>query len=206
MDLAKNAYIFGAGEFFGLHKPPDENSVVIAADGGLRYAEECGLTADFTVGDFDSLGYVPHGKNVSVLPVQKDTTDLYEAVRIGAAQGCTLFHLYGGTGGRFDHTVANLSLLGGMAKEGFCGFLYGDGYVITTAFPENPLILNDGKDAGISVFSLSDRSEGVTLRGLLYPLENGTLTNTFPLGVSNQKTEETAEISVKSGILLVYYT
>lgn len=206
MDLAKNAYIFGAGEFFGLHEPPDENAVVIAADGGLRYAEECGLNVDFTVGDFDSLGYVPRGKNVSVLPVQKDTTDLYEAVRIGAEQGCTLFHLYGGTGGRFDHTVANLSLLGGMAREGLRGFLYGDGYVITTVFPGNPLILSGENDAGVSVFSLSDRSEGVTLRGLLYPLENGTLTNTFPLGVSNRKTEETAEISVKSGVLLVYYT
>lgn len=206
MDLAKSAYIFGAGEFFGLRELPGENAVVIAADGGLRYADACGLDVDFTVGDFDSLGYVPNGKNVSVLPVQKDTTDLYEAVRIGAAQGCTRFHLYGGTGGRFDHTVANLSLLGGMAKEGLRGFLYGDGYVVTTAFPENPLILNGEKGAGVSVFSLSDRSEGVTLRGLLYPLENGTLTNTFPLGVSNQKTEETAEISVKSGILLVYYT
>lgn len=206
MDLAKNAYIFGAGEFFGLCEPPDENAVVIAADGGLRYAEECGLNVDFTVGDFDSLGYVPCGKNVSVLPVQKDTTDLYEAVQIGAEQGCTRFHLYGGTGGRFDHTVANLSLLGGMAKEGLRGFLYGDGYVMTTAFPENPLLLNGEKDAEVSVFSLSDRSEGVTLRGLLYTLENGTLTNTFPLGVSNRKTEETAEISVKGGILLVYYT
>lgn len=205
-DGTKSAYIFGAGEFFGLCAPPEENAAVIAADGGLRYARECGLNVDFTVGDFDSLGYVPDGENVAVLPVQKDTTDLYEAVQIGAARGCTLFHLYGGTGGRIDHTVANLSLLGGMAEKGLRGILYGDGCAFTAVFPGNPLVLNGGGDAGVSVFSLTDRAEGVTLRGLFYPLENGSLTNTFPLGVSNRKIGETAEISVKSGILLVYYT
>lgn len=206
MHLAKTAYIFGAGEFFGLNDPPDENAVVIAADGGLRHVKECGLTPDFTVGDFDSLGYVPDGKNVFILPEQKDTTDLFEAVRIGREQSCTLFHIYGGTGGRFDHTIANLSVLGGMAKEGLRGFLHGNGYVLTTVFPGNPLLLLGGKGAGVSVFSLSDRSDGVTLSGLLYPLENGTLTNIFPLGVSNRMIGKTAEISVQSGILLVYHT
>lgn len=204
--MAKTCYIFGAGEFFGLAELPEKNALILAADGGLRYAEECGLRADAVIGDFDSLGYIPEGENVTVLPVEKDTTDFYEAVRIGEEQGCTEFRLYGGTGGRADHTVANLSLLGSMAKRGLRGILYGNGYAFTAAFPGRAAALNGKKDAQVSVFSLTDRAEGVTLRGLYYPLENGTLTNTFPLGVSNRQIAETAEISVKSGILLVYYT
>lgn len=204
--MAKTCYIFGAGEFFGLAAPPEKDALILAADGGLRYVEACGLSADAVIGDFDSLGVVPSGENVTVLPVEKDTTDLYEAVRLGEERGCTEFRLYGGTGGRADHTVANLSLLGGMAKRGLRGILYGNGYAFTAAFPSGAAVLHTKKGTQVSVFSLTDRAEGVTLRGLYYPLENGTLTNTFPLGVSNRQTEETAEISVKSGILLVYYT
>ena len=36
-----------------------------------------------------------------------------------------------------------------------------------------------------------------------YPLEGAVLTNTFALGVSNEFTEDIAEISVESGILIV---
>ncbi|MCM1417831.1 MAG: thiamine diphosphokinase [Bacteroides sp.] len=204
----KTCYIFGAGEFFGLVEPiaADKAPLVIAADGGLRYVDALGLRADAVVGDFDSLGRVPEGGNVTVLPIEKDTTDLYEAVRLGEERGCTEFHLYGGTGGRLDHTLANLSLLGGMAERGLRGTLYGDRYAVATAYPGGALVLHKKKDTAVSVFSLSDRAEGVTLKGLYYPLEDGSLTNLFPLGVSNRMTAETAEITVKKGILLIYYT
>ena len=46
---------------------------------------------------------------------------------------------------------------------------------------------------------------GVTLKGLYYPLENGTLTPGFPLGVSNHFTGEPAKISVEDGSLLVIW-
>ena len=43
------------------------------------------------------------------------------------------------------------------------------------------------------------------LRGLYYPLENGTLTAGFPLGVSNHFTGCPAEITVRKGSLLVLW-
>ncbi|WP_423838563.1 hypothetical protein, partial [Treponema porcinum] len=40
-------------------------------------------------------------------------------------------------------------------------------------------------------------------KGTKYTLDNAVLTNAFPLGVSNEWAENTAEIGVKDGILLV---
>ena len=43
----------------------------------------------------------------------------------------------------------------------------------------------------------------MTLKGLKYPLENGSLTCDFPLGVSNHYTGVQATVSVKDGTLLI---
>ena len=43
----------------------------------------------------------------------------------------------------------------------------------------------------------------MTLKGLYYPLEKGTLTAGFPLGVSNHFTGAPGRISVREGSLLV---
>ena len=59
---------------------------------------------------------------------------------------------------------------------------------------------------GLSVFSLSDTSTGVCLRGVKYELENAVLDNRFPLGVSNEFDAPEAEIAVEQGILLVMQT
>ena len=55
----------------------------------------------------------------------------------------------------------------------------------------------------LSVFALGDHCSGVTLRGTKYPLEDGTLANTFPLGVSNEFAGDAAQIEVRDGALLV---
>ena len=61
-----------------------------------------------------------------------------------------------------------------------------------------------GNSGMISVFSLSDISRGVTLKGLMYNMNCGTLTNDFPLGASNEFIiDEEAEITVEDGTLLI---
>ena len=92
-----------------------------------------------------------------------------------------------------------------FAEKGVTLMIYGDGFVLT-AVRNGGITLIGEKGSYVSVFSLTDASEGVCLSGLKYELENYTLTSSFPLGVSNEFTDKTAEISVSNGILAVYYT
>ena len=57
----------------------------------------------------------------------------------------------------------------------------------------------------LSLFCLGPDAQGVTLSGLHYPLESGTLTAGFPLGVSNHFTGQPASVRVAQGSLLALY-
>lgn len=207
----KSCFIFGAGEKTSLYETPCDGDMVIAADGGLRWLRELQIIPDYVIGDFDSLGESPAetseatSERVVTLPCEKDTTDLYEAAETGIKKGCKSFFIYGGTGGRLDHTLANIQLLASLAEKGCEGVIFGEGYGIT-AVKDGKISLRGKKGEYVSVFSLTDTSEGVDLKGLKYELSDYTLRNTFPLGVSNEFTEKTATISVRKGTLAVYYT
>lgn len=57
----------------------------------------------------------------------------------------------------------------------------------------------------VSVFSHSGKAEGGYLKGLKYELDNALLTNTYPLGVSNEFIGKESTISVKNGTLVIVY-
>ena len=199
----KKCIIFCAAEFDTLAEPIGAEDFVIAADGGLRHTEALGIVPDGILGDFDSLGFVPEGANV--FPVEKDDTDAMLAARQGLALGFGEFWFYGSLDGpRLDHTVANFQTLQFLADRGAKGYLIGKDYIVTVV-KDGILRFASNCTGTVSVFCMGSNAEGVTLKGLYYPLENGTLTAGFPLGVSNHFTGEAAEISVKNGSLLVMW-
>ena len=194
--------IFCAGEFDALAEPIRTGDYLLAADGGLLHLGGLGLEPDGIIGDFDSLGYVPPG--ATVFPVEKDDTDSMLAVRQGLELGFRRFVLYGGLGGsRLDHTLANLQTLQFIADHGAVGHLVGLGCVVTliknasVTFPETAC-------GTVSVFCMGRDAEGVTIEGLHYPLQNGTLTAGYPLGVSNHFIGKKSTISVKNGSLIIF--
>ena len=198
----KTCVIFCAGEFHGLTEPISADCVTIAADGGWQHTQALGLAPDLVLGDFDSLGYVP--KKAQVFPVEKDDTDAMLAARQGLALGCRRFVFYGALEGpRLDHAVANFQTLQFLADHGARGFLVGASTTVTLV-KDGTLELPAGEGI-VSVFCLGNDAQGVTLRGLKYPLEQGTLTPGFPLGVSNHLTGVPASITVEQGSLLVMY-
>ena len=198
----RRCIIFGAGEYDAQQPKKTPETLVIAADAGYRRCVENGFVPDYVIGDFDSLCKAPGLSNVIQLPVEKDVTDMDAAAALALEHDCKVICLYGGMGGRPDHTLANYALVARLSQQGVEAYLYGNGYVVT-AVTDGKLTLTGGRGETVSVFSWTDRSEGVTLRGLKYPLENAVLTNTFALGVSNSFAEETAEITVARGTLLV---
>lgn len=197
-------YIAGAQEPGELALAPGRPAFVIAADGGLDHLERRGIGADLIVGDFDSLGRVPEGANVVRHPEEKDDTDMLLAVKAGLRLGLRDFVLYGGLGGRLDHTLANLQTLVYLARQGGRGVLLGDG-TAAAVLRCGRLDFPAGLAGVVSVFCPDGEARGVDLEGLYYPLRNAVLTSAFPLGVSNRFTGRPAAVSVREGTLLVMW-
>ena len=195
--------IFCAAEFDDLIMPLAGEDFLIAADGGLKHLQKLGIQPDEILGDFDSLGYIPEDSRV--FPVEKDDTDAMLAARRGLALGYREFLFYGSLDGpRLDHTVANFQTLQFLADHGASGCLIGKNQ-IATVVKNGSIVFPAGCEGTISVFCLGADAEGVTLKGLYYPLENGTLRCGFPLGVSNHFTGEAASITVEKGSLLIIW-
>ena len=196
-------HVVGAGEFCPRGLTPGPGDLVIAADGGFAALEGLGLSPDLVVGDFDSLGHRPDHPHVVALPVEKDDTDMHSAIRLGWERGYRAFRLYGGTGGRIDHTLANIQSLAWLASQRGRGWLVGPDWTATVLSDGGALTLEAGRQGMVSVFCLGDRAEGVDIQGLKYGLSDGVLTADYPLGVSNSFLGGESRVSVRRGKLLV---
>ncbi len=200
--LEKTCYIVGACDCGEVKISPLDEDIILCADGGLNILQKNNIVPNVIIGDFDSLGYIPKGDNVLVYPSEKDDSDISIAIKYGFEKGYKRFVVYGGFGGRFDHTYANIQLLTFIAERGGRGVLVGDKTTLTVIKDGEVSLFGNGY---ISVFSLSDESYGVTLKNLKYSLENATLSKSFPLGLSNEFLGENvpAIIQVERGTLLV---
>ncbi len=195
-------FIFGALKVNNMPISPTENDYIIAVDKGYEHIKELGLSPHLIVGDFDSLGYIPKEIGVEKLNVRKDDTDTAHAVEIAFKKGYRDFIIYGCTGGKLDHSFANIQLAKFIAAKGGSSLFLGDNEAFTV-IKDGSISFDEGRHGRVSVFSLSDISTGVTEEGLLYALNDSTLYNDNPLGVSNEFTGSPSKISVKNGYLLI---
>lgn len=195
-------YIIGAYHGEDAVILPTSADFVIAADGGYAALQALGVKANLVVGDFDSLGYVPEAEEIVQHPVRKDDTDTLLAIRLGLERGYRNFVITGALGGRLDHTFANLQALLFLRDHGARGVMYGDGTVVTAVTNGSITIEGNGT---LSVFTMDAHAQGVCLRDVSYPLENAELTNSFPIGVSNEFVGKPATIGVEHGTLLVMW-
>lgn len=195
-------YIVGAGEFGGSLPHPAKEDMVIACDGGYAYCREAGIEMDLVAGDFDSLGEVPKHPKVIVLKPEKDETDTGWAVMEGFKRGYRKFVIYGGTGGRISHTIANIQLLADLAARGADGVLIGSHSWYRVIC--NGEIRFGAREKGfLSVFCLGDTASGVWEEGLKYELKDAVLRKEYPVGVSNEFIGKDSRISVEKGMLLL---
>lgn len=179
----------------------DTDSFIICADGGTEYALAEGIIPDLVIGDFDSYkGILPEDIPRIVLPEEKDDTDTHYCVKYAMDKGFDDITVYGGLGGRFDHSVSNLQTLRYAAENGCTIRLVSSG---NTVFVITGSIVLSKQPSYVSVFALSDICTGVTIRGAAYEVENAVFTGSFPIGTSNEFNGDTMEISVGSGTLAV---
>ena len=196
--------IVGAGEVDVPEIKIEAKDFVIGADGGMEHLERLGIKADMALGDFDSLGYVPEHQNLVLHPVMKDDTDMMLAAKEGMKLGYRKFRLYGGLGGRLDHTLANIQTLIYLSKRGAEVRLIGDG-ICVTAVTDGEISFDETYRGVISIFCLNGKASGVTLWGLKYPLENAELKRERQYAVSNEFLPGVSEatVTVEKGALLI---
>ena len=200
----KKCVIFGGGTDYGFVPMISSDDFVICADGGYDACRAKGIAPDLAVGDWDSVSEVPLDCERVDLPVDKDNTDTLAAVRIGIDKGFEEFHIYCGTGGRIDHTVANMQCLVFLAKQRKIGFLYDDGAVVTAVTDGTVRFPADARGI-VSVFAAEGAAHGVDIKGLKYSLENAEIMADFPVGVSNSFVGQDSVIAVKKGTLYVVF-
>lgn len=189
-----------------LKEKKSEYDFFIAADQGYEKAKNADIVPSVLIGDFDSLGQIPNTTDVTQIlqyPIEKDYSDTHLALEEGIKLGYTHFHIYGALGGdRFSHSIANLQTLCTMKSKGISITLMGKKeqvYLLTN----ETLVLTPPPGSSFSIFSLSNISTEVTITGAKYPLKKATLTNSMPLGLSNQSTDTLLTVSVNKGHLLV---
>lgn len=197
-------YLVGAGEFTARGFAPAAGDLVIAADGGYTAVKALGVTPHLLVGDFDSLAVRPAGVPTLAFPVEKDDTDMGLAMREGLARGYRDFALYGAGGGRMDHFVANLQLLGGLSRRGATARMVCADFDVLAVTDGTLALPPRAAGTVVSVFCHGARAEGVTLAGLKYPLHEALLTCDHPLGVSNAFAGGDASVTVRRGTLTVF--
>ena len=179
-----------------------QSDLFIAADGGAKHARQLSLQPDVIIGDLDS--YNPDGNETAevIHDADQETNDLEKALYYAKKQGCTHITVFGATGQRLDHTLKNLSVMKQFNNQ-FDSLVFKDHYseirLIRSPFSEQFPV-----GTSISLFPLSGRVEGITTKGLKYPLKNEFLENGVRDGTSNQTVEKKVEIEFKNGDLLLF--
>ncbi len=206
--LSKRCVIIGGGDcsIVILKNNILPGNFIICADGGYDIADEAQVVPNLLIGDFDSIKRIPEKVNKITLPVEKDVTDTVAAFNEGVKLGFNSFVLLGGTGGRFEHTFANISLMASASKMGIYFEIIDDKHIFRS-ITNSTLKIKRKDNQQISIFAFGGNATGVTLSGFHYPLNDYTLDSfNGALGTSNDIIEDFGNITVENGTLIIIET
>ncbi len=191
-----------------------ESPFLVGIDAGVLRIEEIGEIPDLVVGDFDSVD-PDTGRRIRdtypnrlILDPVKDDTDMEAAVRLMIRKGPVRVTILGATGGRLDHTLANLRLLQLFSDAGIpAALLDRQNRIRILTGPERIRISRkDQYGKYISLLPVKGDVEHLSLRGFKYDLEDGVLPLFSSLGVSNEIVNAEGEIEFPSGYLYLMET
>lgn len=214
--MSRDCYIFTGGRVYAdtlteLDISPKDGDMIIAADSGYLSARRLGAVPDLLLGDLDSLDREKLSEDeleavekIIVSPI-KDDTDTQLAVDTAIERGAERIFIVGGLGGRLDHTLSSVFLLEYITKKGVEA-------VMTDGRNRVRIMCADGALKKLTVkrgykylslVSLTDKCEGVSVTGVYYPLDSVELTRSYSYAVSNEITADCAVIGLVRGVMLV---
>lgn len=184
----------------------NEESIIIAADGGANVLLKHEIHPDYLLGDFDSIdekAYAETSNRSKTIrfPKEKDYTDSQIAFNKAIELGATEIIFLGCTGKRIDHFFANLCILyEGLKKSVDCRIVdeYNEIYII-----DKPTDIFGKKGDVFSLFSYIEDTYDLTIEGVKYRLKNFNLSQGDNLTVSNEFIEDKVSIIFSKGCLIV---
>ncbi len=182
---------------------------IMCIDGGTARARQLGLVPHRVVGDMDSISRESMdyatllGAQFTVVPREKDNTDTQLGLELAEQDGASFIVVWGGIGSRMDHTLSNLFSATSLVLRGI---------KVLFQSPQEDIYLIDrrlnlpGKIGDtVSLITMGDEAQGVTLKGFRYPLLNATLDGRWQHAVSNVIVESNPVVEVENGVVAVIH-
>ncbi|MCR2820767.1 thiamine diphosphokinase [Lederbergia panacisoli] len=188
-----------------------ENVIWIGVDRGVFYLLEKGITPDFSVGDFDSISneewliIEKKAPNIKTFLPEKDETDMELAMIWAVDQNPDLIYIFGASGGRLDHFMANALMLSHYQnKNPFIKIKMIDKQnSLSVFYPGHYPIEKDIAKKYISFIPLTEEVVHLSLNGFKYPLFNRTVNFGSSLCISNELIKQSGNFSFEKGILMM---
>jgi len=188
-----------------------EEGTWIGVDKGVLYLINRSISVEAAFGDFDSVSekewelICRHSANIKKFKPEKDETDMELALNWAIRQQPERICIFGATGGRLDHTLANIQLL---LKELLCNEqikieLIDNKNKVHIVRSGIHILKREEAYPYISFFPYSEETVGLTLEGFKYPLKDKYLPVSSTLCISNELISEYGTFSFAKGILLV---
>ncbi len=183
-------------------------ALVIAADGGARYAAPLGLPLHQVIGDFDSLSagdadeLEAAGVTVTRFSANKDATDTELALLAALDAGATEIALLCTWGGRSDHAIGTLALLAHPRCDAAAVVILDEQTRTQLVRSGTTLTLRGESGRTISLTPWGGDAT-VTATGVRWSLGNELLAAGGTRGISNVATAAEVVITVHNGAVLV---
>ena len=175
--------------------------IIVCCDGSAEAVVNAGMIPSAIVGDMDSLSndLTQRFADRIYIDENQETNDLTKAMLWCHKSGFDDIVVIGATGKREDHTLGNISLLAEYSR-----------YLKVKMATDTGIFLPFLRSARISsfpgqqvsVFSI-DPDNGITSRGLLYPLNNKRLKNWW-VATLNESTGDFFDLEFTGGPVLVF--
>ncbi len=177
---------------------------IVAADGGTMKALSYGIVPDVVIGDLDSIPPDVRkklgGRIRFIHQPSQELNDLEKALIYCRQENAGCVIVLGFTGERIDHTMNNFSIL---ARYDETMNLEMVDRFARMFFVRDRFEYKGKKGQTVSLIPLG-RVDGVTTKGLRYPLRDEPLHFGVREGASNECTEGPFGITIGNGVLLVF--
>jgi len=199
-------------ELDGLYEKEPGEWACMGIDAGTLRLMGAGYKPQHVIGDFDSVSPVEKERILDIFPEKtvldpvKDDTDTEAAVRLAVSMGAEELRLYGASGSRLDHTLANIRLLAIAEDAGIPAMIVDPCNRIRLISGDTVISGESQYGRYISLIPFDGPVRGLTLTGFRYELDGGEMEYASSLGVSNELTGETGKIHFTEGRLLLMET